>query len=227
MSRRSWVAVLCLLVALAIAGCGGDDENQASTTAPTTPSASTKPESTKSGSAQTGSKKSGSKGSKESTSNESGSNAPGSNNSTAKESGKAEKPTKPATSGGTPGGDGRPVGTVPAGGGPTADERAVVRTVRAYLMAIAQGDGLQACAQLTPEGRRAVEREVARAAPETKGSPCESSIELYQSSYRSAADGVRVTDVSVVGDRARAVALQEAASLVKRDRTWLIARYGQ
>ncbi len=49
---------------------------------------------------------------------------------------------------------------------------------------------------------------------------------LYQSTYRRAAGGVRVTDVRVAGDRAKAVALDNAASLVKHDRTWLIARYG-
>ncbi len=223
-SRRWWVAVLCLLVALAIAGCGGDDDKEASATAPTTPdaSASKKPDSAKSGSREDGSNKAGSKKGGQ----EPGANEPGSSGSTPKEPGTPQKPTEPATSGGTPGRDGRPVGTVPSGAGPTADERAVVRTVREYLRSIARGDGVQACAQLTPEGRRAVERDVARAAPETKGSPCETSIELYQSSYRSAADGVRVTDVSVAGDRAKAVALDEAASLVKRDRTWLIARYG-
>jgi hypothetical protein len=48
---------------------------------------------------------------------------------------------------------------------------------------------------------------------------------LYQSSYRHAAGGVRVTDVHVAGDRANAVALHQAASLVKYGRTWLIARY--
>jgi len=207
--------VLALIVALAIAGCGGDDENEASTTAPTTTHASTaptKPDSTKkSGSKKSGSKKSGSNqaGSKQAGSKQSGSNKSGSKKST--------RPTTPR--GGTP------VGTVPKGAGPAADERAVVRTVGAYLRAIARGDGPQACAQLTSEEQRAVERKVARAAPETKGSPCDTSIELYQSSYRRAAGGVRVTDVHVAGDHAQAVALDQAASLVKHGRTWLIARY--
>jgi hypothetical protein len=200
--------VLALIVALAITGCGGDDENEASTTAPTTPHASAKPDSTKSGSKKSGSKKSGSKKS-------------GSKRSGSKKSGQPEDPSQPTTPAG-----GTPVGTVPRGAGPAADEQAVVRTVDAYLRAIARGDGVQACAQLTPEGLRAVEHKVARAAPETKGSPCEASIVLYQSTYRRAAGGVRVTDVGVAGDRAKAVALHEAASLVKHDRTWLITRYG-
>jgi hypothetical protein len=34
-----------------------------------------------------------------------------------------------------------------------------------------------------------------------------------------------VMDVRVAGDRAKAVALDNAASLVKQGRTWLIARY--
>ena len=196
--------MLALIVALAIAGCGGDDENEASTTVPTTTHASTtptKPHSKNSGSKKSGSKKSGSK--------KSGSNKSGSKKST--------QPTTPR--GGTP------VGTVPRGAGPGADERAVVRTVGAYLRAIARGDGPQACAQLTSEEQRAVERKVARAAPETKGSPCDTSIALYQSSYRRAAGGVRVTDVRVAGDHASAVALDHTASLVKHGRTWLIARY--
>jgi hypothetical protein len=203
--------VLALIVALAIAGCGGDDENEASTTAPTTTHASTaptKPDSTKkSGSKKPGSKKSGAK---KSSSKKSG----------AKKPGPSEKPTQPTTPRG-----GTPVGTVPKGAGPAADERAVVRTVGAYLRAIARGDGPQACAQLTSEEQRAVERKVARAAPETKGSPCDTSIALYQSSYRRAAGGVRVTDVRVAGDHAQAVALDHAASLVKHGRTWLIAKY--
>ena len=207
--------MLALIVALAIAGCGGDDENEASTTAPTTPHASTtstKPDSEKSGSKKSGSKKSGSK--------KAGSNPAGSTQSGSNQSGPSDKPPQPTTPAG-----GTPVGTVPRGGGPDDDERAVVRTVRAYLVAIARGDGPQACAQLTPEGQRAVERKVARAAPETKGSPCDASIVLYQSTYHRAAGGVRVTDVRVAGDRAKAVALHQAASLVKHGRTWLIARY--
>jgi hypothetical protein len=202
--------VPALIVALAIAGCGGDDENEASTTESTTTHASTaptKPDSKKSGSKKSGHKKSGSKKS-------------GSKKSGSKKSGSSGKTTEPTTPRG-----GTPVGTVPRGAGPGADERAVVRTVRAYLRAIARGDGPQACAQLTAEEQHAVERKVARAAPETKGSPCDASIVLYQSSYQRAAGGVRVTDVSVAGDRANAVALHQAASLVKHDRTWLIARY--
>jgi hypothetical protein len=202
--------VLALIVALAIAGCGGDDENETSTTGPTTTHASTaptKPDSTKSGSKKSGHKKSGSTKS-------------GSKKSGSKKSGSSEKTTQPTTPRG-----GHPVGTVPRGAGPAANEQAVVRTVSAYLRAIARGDGPQACAQLTAEEQHAVERKVARAAPETKGSPCDASIVLYQSSYQRAAGGVRVTDVRVAGDRANAVALHQAASLVKHDRTWLIARY--
>jgi hypothetical protein len=202
--------VLALIAALAIAGCGGDDENEASTTEPTTTHASTaptKPDSTKSGSKKPGRKKSGSKKS-------------GSKKSGHKKSGSSQKTTQPTTPQG-----GHPVGTVPRGAGPAANEQAVVRTVSAYLRAIARGDGPQACAQLTSEEQHAVERKVARAAPETKGSPCDASIVLYQSSYQRAAGGVRVTDVRVAGDRANAVALHQAASLVKHSRTWLIARY--
>jgi hypothetical protein len=203
--------VLALIVALVIAGCGGDDENEASTTAPTTTHASTaptKPDSTK----KPGSKKSGHK--------KSGSKKSGSKKSGHKKSGSSQKTTQPTTPQG-----GHPVGTVPRGAGPAANEQAVVRTVSAYLRAIARGDGPQACAQLTSEEQHAVERKVARAAPETKGSPCDASIVLYQSTYRHAAGGVRVTDVRVAGDRANAVALNQAASLVKHGRTWLIARY--
>jgi hypothetical protein len=203
--------VLALIVVLAIAGCGGDDENEASTTAPTTTHASTtstKPDSTK----KSGSKKSGHK--------KSGHKKSGSKKSGHKKSGSSKKTTEPTTPRG-----GTPVGTVPRGAGPGADEQAVVRTVDAYLRAIARGDGPQACAQLTAEEQHAVERKVARAAPETKGSPCDASIVLYQSSYRRAGGGVRVTDVRIAGDRANAVALHQAASLVKHGRTWLIARY--
>ena len=219
MRRRGLVVVLFLLLALAISGCGGDDEDEASTTDPTPSRASTEPDSTKSGSSKTAPKKSGSK----KHASGKGSNRSGSGHSTHPPDSNTEPRPPEGNPDANPGGT--PVGTVPSGGGPTADERAVVRTVRAYLVAIARGDGVQACAQLTRGGRRAVERDVARAAPETKGSPCETSIELYQSSYRQAADGVKVTNVSLAGDRATAVALRQTASLVKRDRTWLIARY--
>jgi hypothetical protein len=210
------MAVLALIGALAVAGCGGDDGDEASTTTPTTTHASTpstKPDSTKSGPKKSGRQKSGSK--------TSGSKKSGSKKSASGKSGpkKSGQPRKTTPAGGTP------VGTVPSGAGPAVNERAVVRTVSAYLRAIARGDGPQACAQLTSEAQDAVERKVARAAPETKGSPCDASITLYQSSYQRAAGGVRVTDVRLAGDRAKAVALDKAASLVKHGRTWLIARY--
>jgi len=205
--------VLALVVALAIAGCGGDDGDETSTThAATTPvhdpsqggKAASKKSQPTARSKKHQSKKAGSSGKADSP----------------KKGGSVNKPTQPAA---PPAG--KPVGTVPPGAGPAADADAVARTVRAYLVAIARGDGPQACAQLTPEAQHAVERKVARAAPETKGSPCDASIALYQSTYRGAAGGVRVTDVRVAGDRAQAVALHKAASLVKHDRTWLIARY--
>ena len=117
------------------------------------------------------------------------------------------------------------MGTVPSGAGPEADRQAIARAIRVYVRSIARGDGVQACAQLTPGGRRAVEREIARAAPETRGAPCEGSIQLYQSTYSGA--GLRVRDVRIRGDRARGVGpLHTAATLVKHDRLWLIARYG-
>jgi len=122
----------------------------------------------------------------------------------------------------------KPVGTVPPGGGPVADQRAVVRTVRGYLLSIAAGDGVRACAQLTPKGRRFMERRLARLAPETKGAPCEASILLYQNAYGSAIRNPRVTRVRVTGDRARATGpAKEAAILLKRGRLWRISRYGQ
>jgi hypothetical protein len=216
------VAVPFLLVPLAIAGCGGcggDDENEASTTSPTTAHASTQPDSTKSSPKKSRSKESGSN----QTSPNGGSKNAASSKSTSQRPGQPGKANGPATPGGIP--DGKPVGTVPRGAGPGANEEAVARTLRAYLVSIAQGDGPQACAQLTSDAQRHVEREVGRAAPETKGSPCEVSIVLYQSSYHRAADGVRVSDVQVAGDRAKAVALHEAAGLVKHGRTWLIASY--
>lgn len=214
------VVVLFLLLALAILGCGGGDEDDATTAAPTTPSASTEPNSNGPKSDRHRSTGAGSgKSADRAGASGSGPAEPGSSHSAPEGSQPPKERGKPRTE------EGHPVGTVPSGGGPAADERAVVRTIRAYLVAIARGDGVQACAQLTPEGRRAVERQVARAAPETKGSPCETAIELYQSSYRAATGGVRVTNVSVAGDRAEAVALRQPASLVKQGRTWLIAKY--
>jgi hypothetical protein len=123
---------------------------------------------------------------------------------------------------------GIPVGTVPPAGGPVADHQAVVRTVRAYLQAISRGNGAQACAQLTPEGRRFMERKLAGIAPETAGAPCQSSILLYQGAYGSVIRNPRVTGVRVNGNRARAVGpIGEVAVLRKSGRLWRISRYGQ
>jgi hypothetical protein len=119
-----------------------------------------------------------------------------------------------------------PVGSVPSGSGSTADRKAVIRTVRTYLLSIAHGDGEQACAQLTPGGRRRVMRKLAEFAPETTGAPCAGVILLYQSTYRD--QHPRITDVRVRGHRARAVGpIHQVASLVKQGSLWLIAAYGQ
>lgn len=123
--------------------------------------------------------------------------------------------------------EGTPVGRVPANGGLAADQEAVARVVRAYHQAIVRGEGGQACAQFTPEGERAMERRLARIAPETKGSPCGASILLYQSSYGQAS-GSQISDVRVAGTRATAVGpTDELAELEKRGNLWLIASYGE
>jgi hypothetical protein len=104
----------------------------------------------------------------------------------------------------------------------------VVRTVRTYLVSIAKGDGDQACAQLTPGARRRLLRKLAEFAPETAGAPCAGVILLYQGAYGDAIRHPRITGVRVTGNRARAVGpVHQVAHLVKADRLWRIAAYGQ
>ena len=204
---------LALLLAwvIVMAGCGGGDDRTSTTHAGSTPQRThhTDKSSSKKSSSPKPRAKPESKGSR------------GKKPHTKKRSSPNRTNGPPKTAQG-----GVPVGTVPPGAGPAADRRAIVRTIRAYVRSIARGDGVQACAQLTRSGRRAIEREIARAAPETRGTPCEGSIQLYQSTYSDAARNPRVTDVRVAGDRATAAGpLDQTATLVKQDRLWLIARY--
>jgi hypothetical protein len=193
----------------ALAGCGKDAEKQVSVPhASSTPSGSTQRPATTAAPATTAQPASTATGS---------SSTPSSGSSGAGGSQPADELRR-----------GVPVGVVPRAGGPVADQRAVVRTVRTYLVAISHADGVQACAQLTPEGRRFLERNLAKIAPETKGTPCEGSITLYQGAYGAAIKNPRVTGVRVNGDRARAIGpLHQAVALVKQDRLWRISRYEQ
>ncbi len=87
----------------------------------------------------------------------------------------------------------------------------MAKTLTNFLRAISRGDGPQACAQLSPEGRERVEREVHEAAPETQGTPCEGAIVLYQGGYGASARNPTITDVSVSGDQATATGPPKSA----------------
>jgi len=120
-----------------------------------------------------------------------------------------------------------PVGEVPRAGGPLADKQAVLRTLRAFLGAIRDGNGYKACAQFSKRGRSALIRAITKIAPETAGAPCEQSILLYTSGYGDAIDKPKVKDVRIDGTRATAVGpLNEKASLSKTGSLWLLDSYG-
>jgi hypothetical protein len=119
----------------------------------------------------------------------------------------------------------------PGGGGdegPPADVAAVKVKITAYLLAIHAGDGKKACAQLSDQGRRKMERKLARIAPETEGSACEQSILLYQGAYQGAIRNPSVKRVRVSGASATAIGpLREPAELSRSGEGWAIDEYGQ
>jgi hypothetical protein len=123
---------------------------------------------------------------------------------------------------------GHPVGQVPPGASQSDDEQAVARTLTTFLKAVSRADGPQACAQLSPEGRKRVEREVHRVAPETEGTPCEGAIVLYQGAYGPEARNPQITGVQVSGDQATAHGPpdNQRADMGKYGNVWLIDNYG-
>lgn len=112
--------------------------------------------------------------------------------------------------------------------GPSEDVAAVDATIRDYLLAIYGGDGEGACAQLSAAGLESARRKLGKAAPETKGSPCEQSILLYQGAYGDAIEDPKITAIVVRGDTATATGpLKEPARLSQGADGWLIDEYGQ
>jgi hypothetical protein len=191
---------------------GGDDEPEGTTVAETTPTTTT-PDDTGDGP----------QGSDEPDREPSGKDQGG--------NGAGDEPALPADQEPPPetpyGPPGEPVGTVPPGAGPSEDQAAVVRTLNEFLAAIARGDGPQACAQLSQEGRARVEKELREAAPETAGTPCEGAIVLYQGGYGNTIKNPRYKNLRVSGTQATAVGPpNEDAALSKYGRTWLIDNYG-
>jgi hypothetical protein len=202
------------LTAIALAGCGGDDENATSSGAGTT-----LPKSTGAGPTSATRSPSDSKSRPPS----GGASSPSSN---AQPPPTSTSPPGPAVAP-REGPIGTPVGRVPRGSA-AADRKAVIRTVRTYLRAIARGNGEQACAQLTSGARRRLSRKLAEFAPETAGVECAGLILLYKGAYRDAIDHPVITGVRVRGNRARAVGpIHQVATLVKKGRLWLISAYGQ
>lgn len=120
-----------------------------------------------------------------------------------------------------------PVGEVPRAAGPAGDEVAVRKALKAFLSAVHDGNGFRACAQFTRSGRKAVERNIAKVAPETAGAPCEQSLLLFTSGYGDAIANPKIRAVRVNGNTATAVGpLKERAKLTKTDDLWRIDRYG-
>jgi hypothetical protein len=121
-----------------------------------------------------------------------------------------------------------PVGRVPEKATSAADVRAVTKTVRTYLSAIADGNGGLACAQFTPKGLRDKLREIARVVPTSHGSPCSGAILLYQGAYGKALQNPRVTNVRVSGRSATVKGpAGTSGRLVKIGRLWLIDFYSE
>jgi hypothetical protein len=154
-----------------------------------------------------------------------------------KDGGSKQGSSKPATQASGPGSGpateyghppGHPVGQVPPGASQSDDEQAVARTLTTFLKAVSRADGPQACAQLSPEGRKRVEREVHQVAPETEGSPCEGAIVLYQGAYGPEARNPQITGVAVSGDQATAHGPPDSqrADMSKYGNVWLIDNYG-
>lgn len=129
-------------------------------------------------------------------------------------------------SGGGGGGGGSGGGGTPQGD--PADVAAVVKTITTYLQAIAAGDGVTACEQLSAVGVATMMKKVAEAAPETTGAPCPQAIVLYQGAYGDAIKNPEVKRVRIDGATATAVGpFMEPARLSLTGDGWLIDEYGQ
>jgi hypothetical protein len=231
LARRWWkvglpILVLAVVVVVALVAGGGDTnqpETSGSTIANVTtekPSVAHKPTHHKQ--KKGGGSKHGSGSSKHSAPTQgSGASAAGSGSSTQG----SEPASGPGAAYGPPG---TPAGEVPPGASQSANEQAVALTLSNFLKSISRADGPQACAQLSPEGRRRVDHEVHHVAPETRGSPCEGAIVLYQGAYGKKARHPQITDVRVAGDQATATGPPDSqrANLSKRGNVWLIDNYG-
>ena len=227
--RRWWkvllpVAVLAIAIPVALVVSGGDDDGDVGNTvaleSPAAPDQGTPPSSDAPTSSPSGQNAGGGNKGEGGAGQDGGS---GSGSANAGTDGAAnEAPPSPF------GPPGHPVGEVPPGSPPSADEQAVSGTLTNFLRAISRGDGPQACAQLSPEGRERVEKEVHSAAPETQGTPCEGAIVLYQGGYGASARHPTITDVQVAGDQATATGPpgKRRGDLAKYDNVWLIDNYG-
>jgi hypothetical protein len=203
---RRLLAVGLGLTAIVVVGCGGGDDKKSTKSTATSPPATTSTGTTAPPASTTPSAKTRPPASSPRTPNP---NAP-----------QSQQQPEPPT--------GTPVGKVPTAGGSAADRKAVIRTVRTYLLAIARGNGEEACAQLTPGGQRRMIRKVNKFAPETIGVECAGVVLLYQGAYGDAIKHPKVTGVRVKGKRARAVGpVHQVARLVQSGRLWRISAYGQ
>lgn len=136
-----------------------------------------------------------------------------------------------AGSGGSGGEGGSGGGSGSGGGGSSGDPAeiaGVTETITTYLQAIAAGDGVTACEQLSAVGVATMMKKVAEAAPETTGAPCPQAIVLYQGAYGDAIKNPAIKRVRIDGATATAVGpFMEPARLSLTGDGWLIDEYGQ
>lgn len=123
-------------------------------------------------------------------------------------------------------GRGRPVGRSRASTR-AAERRAVLRVMGTFLRSLGSGDTVQACAQLTPAGKRRLERRIWKVAPEVDTLPCEAALPVYRSAYGKALAKPRFKKLRLTSTRASALGPgSEPFRLTKRHRTWKIDRFG-
>jgi hypothetical protein len=121
------------------------------------------------------------------------------------------------------------VAVVLAGCGGSDDEQKISDTVQTYLSALAEGDGAEACDQLTGEEAGRVFEEEATMLPELRVSSCADALSKLGDTLggegRQTLEGAETTNVKVDGDSATAelVGGTRTVHLRKDDGRWFIS----
>ena len=218
---RKLTATTGVVLALVLAGCGGDDSSKttsqsaaATTPAATTPATTTPAAKTSKSKTTTTSKKTDAattSGSKKASGIGTDSSGP------AKEATKKKSATKTKTTttskkpvGVTPpSGSGTAAGADPSnngtGSGPAEDRLAIVGVLRRYYKAFIDSDGADACAQLTREGQDILKddggaKTCAESVPKLIARAGAANVDLLAKTR----DGLHVNDIKVTGNNATA-----------------------